>query len=117
MKVRIVADNRSWVATLEDSAASRDFLALLPLDVSLSDYHRTEKIADLPKRLSTTGAPEGIEPKAGDFAYYAPWGNLALFYRDFGYSKGLVRLGRIDGDLSTLAAQNSATVRIERANR
>jgi hypothetical protein len=31
----------------------------------------------------------------GDITYYAPWGNLAIFYRDFGYSPGLVRLGHI----------------------
>lgn len=49
----------------------------------------------LPARLSTAGAPEGIGPAVGDIAYYAPWGNLVLFYRDFGYSKGL---GRVEGD-------------------
>ncbi|GAA4730631.1 hypothetical protein GCM10023216_23110 [Isoptericola chiayiensis] len=28
--------------------------------------------------------------------YYAPWGNLAIFYRDFGHAPGLVRLGAFD---------------------
>jgi hypothetical protein len=32
----------------------------------------------------------------GDITYYAPWGNLALFYRDFPYSNGLIRLGTLD---------------------
>lgn len=32
----------------------------------------------------------------GDITYYSPWGNLALFYRDFGHASGLVRLGRLD---------------------
>lgn len=90
-------------AELEDSAAARDFAALLPLELTLSDYNRTEKIADLPRRLSIEGAPGGIDPEAGDIAYYAPWGNLAIFYHDFGYSRGLVRLGRIEGGAEALA--------------
>jgi hypothetical protein len=50
----------------------------------------------LPKELSTKDAPAGIDPSVGDIAYYASWGNLAIFYKDFGYSRGLVKLGRID---------------------
>ncbi|MEH7502625.1 cyclophilin-like fold protein [Neobacillus drentensis] len=23
------------------------------------------------------------DPSVGDFTYYSPWGNLAIFYRDF----------------------------------
>lgn len=26
---------------------------------------------------------------------YAPWGNLSLFYEDFGFSQGLVPLGHV----------------------
>jgi len=57
---------------LDNNAAVRDFAALLPLELTLSDYNQTEKIADLPKRLSTEGAPDGIDPEIGDIAYYAP---------------------------------------------
>jgi hypothetical protein len=38
----------------------------------------------------------------GDIAYYAPWGNLAIFYKDFGYSRGLVKLGRLDSSIETV---------------
>jgi hypothetical protein len=96
MQIRIRAGARILTARLEDSAAARDFAALLPLELSLRDYASTEKIADLPRQLSTEGAPPGVDPEAGDIAYYAPWGNLAIYYRDFGYSRGLVRLGRIE---------------------
>jgi hypothetical protein len=112
MKIRIVAGGRTMTAVLEDSAAARDFAALLPLELTLDDYNRTEKIADLPRRLATDGAPEGVMPKAGDIAYYAPWGNLAIFYRDFDYSRGLVRLGRFKGDFDALATLDGP-VRIE----
>ena len=112
IKIRIVAADRTLTADLEDNAAGRDFAALLPLDLSLSDYNRTEKIADLPRRLSIEDAPEGIDPVVGDIAYYAPWGNLAIFYRDFDYSRGLVRLGRFGGDAEALG-KLEGPVRIE----
>lgn len=96
IQIRIRAGERTLTARLEDSAAARDFAALLPIELSLKDYASTEKIADLPRRLSTEGAPSGVDPEVGDITYYAPWGNLAIFYGDFGYSRGLVRLGRIE---------------------
>lgn len=82
--------------TLEHTPAGRDFAALLPLTLSVSDFHGTEKISDIPRRLTTDGAPAGTTPTAGDISYFAPWDNLALFYGDYGYSDGLVRLGRLD---------------------
>ena len=104
MQIAIRAGERTLTARLEDSAAAREFAALLPIELTLEDYASTEKIAELPRRLSTTGAPAGFEPVVGDLAYYAPWGNLALYYRDFGYSRGLVRLGRIEAGAETLGS-------------
>ena len=73
----------------------------------------TEKISDLPKRLSTEGAPSGSDPAVGDIAYYAPWGNLAIYYRDFDYSSGLVILGRLDSDVDALSAPGPLQVTID----
>ncbi len=60
----------------------------VPLTLTLEDYASTEKISDLPKRVSTEGAPSGSDPSVEDIAFYAPWGNLAIFYRDAGYANG-----------------------------
>jgi hypothetical protein len=78
-----------------DSETMRDFLSLLSRTLTPRDHVQTEKISDLPRRLSITDAPEGVDPDVGDIAYYAPRGNLAIFYRDFGYSTRLVKLGSI----------------------
>lgn len=96
MKIQLDVNGTGVTATLDDNETAREFVSLLPLTVTLEDYNRTEKISTLPNKLSTQGAPAGIDPSPGDIAYYAPWGNLAIFYRDFGYSRGLVKLGRID---------------------
>ena len=113
MKIRLRINGQSMTATLDDTPSARDFLTLLPLTLKLDDYNATEKIATLPRKLSTQGAPVAIEPRVGDFAYYAPWGNLALFYRDFGRSPGLIRLGRFDADVEVLDGRGSLDVTIE----
>jgi hypothetical protein len=87
---------------------------LLPLQLTLEDHAATEKISDLPRRLSIAGAPAGTTPSAGDIAYYSPWGNLALFHRPFRYSEGLVTLGRIDTGVEALRRPGRLTVTIER---
>ncbi|MFC4653922.1 cyclophilin-like fold protein [Rheinheimera marina] len=111
--IRLSVAGKSMTATLTDSAASRDFVQMLPLTLELSDYASTEKIADLPKKLSTAGAAAGYEPSVGDITYYAPWGNLAIFYRDFGYASGLVSLGRIIQGAEHLKFSGSQKVTIE----
>jgi hypothetical protein len=102
-------------ATLDDTDSARSFAALLPLDLSLEDYASTEKIADLPSRLSTTGAPGAYTPSVGDISYYSPWGNLAIFYKDGHLSSGLVRLGRLDSGVDALCRIVALAVRVDRA--
>ena len=104
MQIRIISGDKVITARLEDTVSARDFAALLPLRVTLKDYASTEKIADLPRALTIEGAPAAIEPVAGDLAYYAPWGNVALFYRDGHRSPRLVRLARIEGDSAQLVS-------------
>lgn len=113
MKIRLIINDQTLSATLEDSIPAREFIAQLPLTLQLEDYAATEKIAQLPRRLSVSGEPEGITPAAGDIAFYAPWGNLAIFHKPFGYSKGLIRLGRIEGGLQTLRSEGPVEARIE----
>lgn len=117
MNIHLTINGQVLSATLEESAASREFLSQLPLTLELEDYASTEKIAQLSKKISTAGAPAGVTPSSGDIAYYAPWGNLAIFYRDFGYSDGLIRLGHIDGDLQVLRAHGSLSAHIEVAGK
>jgi hypothetical protein len=113
MKIKLKVGDTLLTATLIDSATTRDFISLLPLTLTLKDYARTEKISDLPKRLSIEGAPSGSDPSAGDITYYAPWGNLAIFYRDFGYASGLVILGKINTGIEALNEPGSVKMTIE----
>ena len=113
MQIRLRVGDTEIMATLNDSHTARDFISLLPLTLTLEDYARTEKIGYLPRKLSTAGAPAGSDPAVGDIAYYAPWGNLALFYRDSGYANGLLILGKLDSGVEALNVSDPATVTIE----
>ena len=89
---------------------------MLPMTLTLEDYAATEKIAYPPRKLSTTGAAPGSDPSVGDIAYYAPWGNLAIFYRDFGHSPGLIKLGKIDSGVEAFNISGSMKATIEVLN-
>jgi hypothetical protein len=116
MKLRLKVGEKIMTATLMDNATSRDFVSLLPMSATLDDYAATEKISYLQRKLSTEGAPAGSTPSTGDIAYYAPWGNLAFFYRDFRYSSGLIKLGKIDSGVEVLNGPGSIPVTIELAD-
>ena len=100
-------------ATLDDNETANDFAALLPLSLPLKDYAASEKIADLPRKLTTRGAPAAHTPWAGDVSYYAPWGNLAIFYKDGERSEGLVRIGRVDSSLDALCREHLVTANLD----
>jgi hypothetical protein len=95
MDIRITVAGVELRGTLDDTATTRDFAALLPLTLALGDYAGAEKVADLPRRLDTTGAPPAHTGRPGDITYYAPWGNLALFYGTGPAAAGLILLGRL----------------------
>ena len=89
------------------------FASMLPLDLVIEDYSTNEKIVYLPRKLTEKGTSPFENEAPGDLCYYAPWGNLALFYANYRYSKGLIRLGRLD-DISPLLSRGKFDVHIER---
>lgn len=114
MRIRITFNGRAMTATLHDHPPARDFFSMLPLDLTIDDYARNEKIAYLPRKLTEEGSgPFGTE-RPYDLCYYAPWGNLALFYAGYRWSRGLIRLGRLDEGHEALHVPGKFPLRIER---
>lgn len=101
-KLLITGTNGQAIVCLYDTPVSKDFILLLPLSVTLSDFMGEEKIASLPRKLITTSEPTAGSVQ-GDFTYYAPWGNLAIFYKGFGKDRGLRILGYIESGKDWLA--------------
>lgn len=114
LKVRISVGDRTITATMEDNAAGRDFLSRLPLEVTLNDYNNTtEKIFYPDPALTTEGVTRGCAPTPGDITIYVPWGNVAIFCKNWSHSNDLIKIGRIDG-IETLNVGGDITVKFER---
>ena len=95
MKIEFICKNGVGTAILNDTNAAKSFYANLPLELNLKDYAGREKIADLPAKLDFKGDPSS-DGKVGDLAYFAPWGNLVLFYKPQPYYDGLIKLGKFE---------------------
>ena len=102
-QVRMAFEGGEVLVEMYDTPVAKDFISLLPLTASFEDYARTEKITYLPRKLKTEGASGG---KPGDFTYYAPWGNLAVFYKGNGSASGLHVMGRIVSGKETLTGMD-----------
>ncbi|AFR70101.1 hypothetical protein B2904_orf754 [Brachyspira pilosicoli B2904] len=118
-KIKLTFEGNEIYALINNSKAGNDFLSLLPLSVKAEDFNSTEKIFYLSKKLNTQNEPDGINPKAGDITYYAPWGNIAIFYKNFRYSNNLIYLGKFENtsDIEKLSnIKGNFDIRIERVN-
>lgn len=115
VKIKLTVNNETATVTLLDHDAARDFAAMLPLTLTFKDYNNTEKIATLPNELDIGNAPTSCDPDVGTFAYYAPWGNLSMFYQDFRESNSLILLGTFNEGIEIFANLNGEfTVTIEK---
>lgn len=115
-KIQVRIGTETLTAALDDTTPGRDFARLLPLELVLDDYHGIEKIADLPRKLDTQGAPGKYAASVGDITLYAPWGNMAIFYKPFPATAGLVRLGAFEGSIAPLLKAGKTPVRFEIAD-
>ena len=64
-----------------DNPTARSFIKQMPFTVTLEDYAGMEKIFYPQQALSKEKSPDGAQPRMGDLMYYAPWGDVALFYK------------------------------------
>ncbi|MBF0751083.1 hypothetical protein BKK54_01375 [Rodentibacter genomosp. 1] len=113
MNVRVTLDSGVYFATLADNPTSQSFWQQLPITSKLDNYGSNEKVVYLKEKLSTENAPTAYTGKAGDIAYYAPWGNIAMFLGKGPYAPGLIYMGNFDGDLTALS--QSSQIKFERA--
>jgi hypothetical protein len=85
-------DGDAIVFSLNDSRAAKGLCDQLPLTVEVENYSSDEKIWYPPEKLDTGDTPLAQGP-AGTLAYFAPWGNVAVYYGDCGGASGLYMLG------------------------
>jgi hypothetical protein len=114
MQIRVKANGNTTVFELNNSPAARGLYAQLALSITVENYSNNEKIFYPPKKLNTTDTPLA-DAQVGTLAYYAPWGDVVMFYGSFGSAAGLYELGHaISG--SEYIQGMSSTIRIEKGS-
>ena len=116
-RVSVAFDGGEILVKMDDNPTSRAFLNQLPLTMTFEEFGGFEKLSYPPEKLTTEEAPSGHVPARGDFAYYSPWGNVNMYYSDYSYSAGLVKLGEIESGVELLDNFNEDfTVVIKKMN-
>lgn len=94
MKISVTSKEKTIIFLLNDSKAAKELYNQLPLKLDVEDYASNEKIFYPPKKLDISNTPMANANK-GTLAYYAPWGDVVMFYKDFGTAPGLYELGSV----------------------
>ena len=112
MKVRVTSGAVSVVFDLNETQAAQDLHTQLPLTVDVENFNTNEKICYPKSKLDITGASEAYA-KNGSL-YYAPWGNVVMFYAHFGQGTRLYSLGEaIEGVDNIQKLRGKITITVE----
>ena len=117
MKINIKIGGKTVTATVVDNETARNFISLLPLNLSMKDLFGREKFGNLPKALSEKG-PRTHSYEVGDIAYWSPAHDVAIYYRQDGESipsPGIIPIGKIDAGTDAFNVPGSVKVTIELA--
>lgn len=112
-RIRVQANGNTIVFELNDSQAAQALYEQLPLTVEVENFSTNEKIFYPPEELAVANTPAAESGDAGILAYYAPWGDVVLFYDDFRSASGLYELGHAVSGSEHISAM-SGTIQIER---
>ena len=91
MKLQVSDNKHKIIFELNNSNAAMDLVKQLPLTIKIENYSNDEKIF-YPKKLTTSNTPMS-QGRVGDLAYFAPWGDVVLYYEKFQSYPGLYQLG------------------------
>lgn len=114
MKIHLTLNHGTVIpATLADNRTARDFVAMLPLTITLHDLFRREKFGALPGPV----AREGTRAQAceiGDMICWTAGPDLAIFHHQDGRTieGGFEVLGRLDFGAEAFGAPGPMDVRI-----
>ena len=110
-QISVTCGDMQVVYALNDSPAAQGLLSQLPLTVEVEDFSTNEKVFYPPQELDTSDTPLA-EGGAGTLAYYAPWGDVVLFYDSFSANSSLFELGEAVSGVENIG-QMSGTITVE----
>ena len=110
-QISVTCGDLQVVYALNDSPAAQSLLSQLPLTVAVEDFSTNEKVFYPPQELDTANTPLAVGG-AGTLAYYAPWGDVVLFYDSFSANGSLYELGEAVSGVENIG-QMSGTITVE----
>ena len=110
-QISVTCGDMQVVYALNDSPAAQGLLSQLPLTVEVEDFSTNEKVFYPPQELDTSDTPLA-EGGAGTLAYYAPWGDVVLFYDSFSANSSLFELGEAVSGAEDIS-QMTGTITVE----
>jgi len=116
MKIELRLNGKVIPATLADNRTAQEFVAMLPLTITMHDLFGREKFGALPLPVSAKGKRTRAYA-IGDIVCWAPGPDVAIFYRHDGQtiSGALHLLGRIDVGVEAFSEPGPLQVTIETA--
>lgn len=98
----ITVGDQEIVAELNDSVTSQDFIAMLPMSLSMDRLYDREYYTSLPRKISIDDEPVK-EFEIGDVAYWPDWNYFGiLFNKTRPLSSPIVVMGRVVSGLEKL---------------
>lgn len=94
MQISVQSNGNTIIYKLNSSTASQELYNQLPISIEVENFGNNEKIFYPTNKLSTNNTPTA-NAKDGTLAYYAPWGDVVMFYKDFGSASRLYELGEV----------------------
>ena len=92
-RISVQFGDNTVIYELNDSPAAASLGEQLPITVEVEDFSTNEKIFYPPQELDTSDTP-AAEGGAGTLAYYAPWGDVVMYYDDYNENPSLFELGQ-----------------------
>jgi len=115
MQVKITPRGHTAIFRMYDTVAAKEFYDQLPLKLDLSNFRDAQWMFYPPEKLSVTAREAYHDGKKGELSYYAPWGDVVMFYGNFGSAPGLCELGHaVSG--SEYIKDMSGAIRVEKGN-
>jgi len=111
-RIQISAGDHVVTFQLNDSTAAQNLYAQLPLSLEVENYSSNEKIFYPPQPLDISDAPQA-SGGLGVLAYYAPWGDVIMFYDDFGRNGSLYELGQVVSGSEWIQSMKEGPITIE----
>jgi hypothetical protein len=110
-RIRILSEWGSVTAELEDNAASRSLMQMLPMTIDMRDHLRQEKTGNLPSPLPEIARQRDFA--AGTLGLWGP-DHFVIYYSSGSVPQpGIIILGKVTGDVSIFDRSGPVTVLVE----